>query len=492
MRIAFHFGVPRRQLVLPLGLGVVLGCALPTAVVTLNARAFNWSPLVVLHGILLLWCALRITTLVIRGTPRPLALFFWTYVYLWLGLAPFAQLGHATFPLPAEFATSTLTGATILVLVGVVGYEVGHAWNALRRSGPNTMPAAQTLDINWTVVYAITAISLVLTPFLVESFGGLSTFFTSRQAFDVAASRLQANTDSLALLGIYSALLSVPPLIATLGWLHLRRKHENNAARLASIVTLIALLALDVVVNNPISQPRSWFAVCVFSVILATTWAASQRGFRWVAVGLIASIVIAFPYASFFRYTSRGPIPGLRAIVTQYATSGDYDSYQQIAAGIEYVNVSGFDYGEHFLGPALFWVPRRVWHEKPRDSGEVLASFMGYANTNLSAPLWIELYLSGGFPLAFAGFVVLGTAWRRLDDDFARSVPSGGGIIRIVVPLLAVYQLAPLRGSLLTFSGRLALLVVLPLLAAWLASRRPGVSTITLNERDATGETAAR
>jgi hypothetical protein len=206
---------------------------------------------------------------------------------------------------------------------------------------------------------------------------------------------------------------------------------------------------------------------------------------------LIAAIVVVFPFAAFFRYTSIAQLPRLEGIVTQYSTSGDYDSYQQIAAGIEYVDVYGFDDGRHLLGPALFWVPRSIWHDKPRDSGQILASFKGYSYTNLSAPLWIELYLSAGFPLALVGFISLGFVWRRLDDAFARSSPYTGGIIRIVVPLLAVYQFALLRGSLLTITGRLVLLVVFPLAAAWLARTWPAPLAKTSGESDTSVRGAA-
>src|SRR5207237_9659590 len=128
-----------------------------------------------------------------------------------------------------------------------------------------------------------------------------------------------------------------------------------------------------------------------------------------------------------------------------------------------YVERNGIDYGAHLLGPALFWVPRTFWPEKPRDTGIVLGEFEGYSFTNLSAPLWIETYIAGGYILTLVAFTLIGIAWRRVDDQFALTREREPSVINLIVPLVAAYQMSVLRGSLLTVSGRLAVIVVLPL-----------------------------
>ena len=92
------------------------------------------------------------------------------------------------------------------------------------------------------------------------------------------------------------------------------------------------------------------------------------------------------------------------------------------------------------------------------DSGIVIAEYQGYAFTNLSAPLWIELYYGGGYTLLILGFVLLALLWSSLDRRWANCDPASSA--RIVVALLTTYQLAILRGSLLTVTARGALLVI--------------------------------
>jgi hypothetical protein len=455
-------GVPPRMLVASvLGVGLIL--VLPAMAIASAQAPFQLTSLVALHAVLILWSGLRIAGIAGSGRPTVLTLFFWVYVYLWLGLAPFAQVSSGTFPLPHVFSQDTLTTSSSIILLGVLAFEIGQIWS--RR--PTRFQAVTRLlerDLTWQRLVVLTIFSLLLTPILIGQLGGVAAFFTSVQALLAATNELQINPRDLSTLGIYSALLSIPPLIALHGWLHLRRKGSLRAHPIAAPLILGLLLAINAIVNNPISQARSWFAVCAFSLIFASAWGSSRKWFPVVALLTVTVMVVIFPFAAYFRFTSIRPTISWQAITSQYSTSGDYDSYQQIAAGVDYVQVHGFATTGVLLGPALFWVPRSLWQDKPAETGIVLAQFEGYANTNLSAPLWIEMYLEGGYVFVFIVFVLLGVIWRRLDQRFVESRPWHGGVIRMTVPLLAVYQVFVLRGSLLTSTGRLVLLAVVPLL----------------------------
>jgi hypothetical protein len=457
---------------LAFGLLIVLAGILPLLTVTASPAPKNLSLLVGLHAALMVWSAIRISLIVKSGVPRLLALVFWIYVYFWLGLAPFAQLTLSTFPLPALLPQEPLTEASVTVWIGVVAFELGHLFRS--RPTPNAWLARRaSRTLTWKAVAFLTISAVVFTPFLVPQFGGISAFFTSRQAVDQAASLLLSDPDKRTLLGVYSALLSVPPLVAILGWLQLRRSGRLPHKKLLPMVVLAILIALNGIVNNPISQPRAWFAVCVFAVVFATSWARGRGGFPSAAFGMTLLLVILLPFGNYFRNTQHSVPDSLASTATQYSISGDYDSYQQIAAGAQYVERHGFDYGTHLLGPALFWVPRTFWPEKPRDTGVVLGEFEGYFFTNLSAPLWIETYMAGGYALTFVTFVLIGLVWRRLDDQFVLTRASDPGVINLIVPLVAAYQMSVLRGSLLTVSGRLAVIVILPLiLSSILRSQR--------------------
>src|SRR5690606_37951026 len=138
------------------------------------------------------------------------------------------------------------------------------------------------------------------------------------------------------------------------------------------------------------------------------------RPFTAAALALVLGLAVAFPYTDYFRYDEPEPL-NLGTLADQYVGNGDYDAYQQMQTGVDFVRERGLA-PELALGPPLFFVPRAVWPDKPDDAGAVLGTYAGYTYTNLSSPLWIETYLWGGLPMVALAFLLLGLAQRRVDD----------------------------------------------------------------------------
>lgn len=120
----------------------------------------------------------------------------------------------------------------------------------------------------------------------------------------------------------------------------------------------------------------------------------------------------------------------------------------------------GHTYGRQLAGSVLFAVPRSLWPGKPMDTGVVIGQWMGAANTNLSSPVWAELWIDFGPVGMTAGFVALGYAAARVDYRYARRAvrrAPPGSLIALTVPLVAGYSFILLRGPLLQASGRVAI-----------------------------------
>lgn len=139
----------------------------------------------------------------------------------------------------------------------------------------------------------------------------------------------------------------------------------------------------------------------------------------------------------------------------------DYDQIGMFANTITFSESGpGHFYGRQLAGSVFFAVPRSVWPGKPRDTGVMVGQWMGTVNTNLSSPIWAELWLDFG-PLGMgAGLLAIGYAAARVDRRYAkratrRSPP--GSLISVVVPLVAGYSFILLRGPLLQASGRVAI-----------------------------------
>lgn len=424
---------------------------------------------VAIHAAVVCIAGLRIARLVYRCYPRYLELVFYIFVYLWLGLAPLAQNLSDTFPLPNRYDDATLLRASVICGVGLIAFELGR----LVKRGDPSPQAFSGARITWGVVLLLTLFSILTFVALVPRFGGLGPFFASRAALDEASAALQTDASSKALQGTYGALLSIPPLIGFVSYLTLAR--SKSVAMPGKLLVLPVLLGINVVVNNPISNARSWFAVCATAVLVTVVPAKPQRAFAPIAVALVIAVVFVFPLLGQFRYDDRNVNNRVDAN-SQYTSSGDYDAYQQIAAGVQHVQRQRYDLGKQLSGPALFFVPRRIWSDKPIDTGVMLAREQGYRYTNLSAPLWIEFYIAFGLFGVAIGFFGLGWLWRRLDDAYVRRALSGhaSSLLLVGVPIVAVYQTAVLRGSLLTVTGRLAVIgLVLTALYVMSALTRP-------------------
>lgn len=107
----------------------------------------------------------------------------------------------------------------------------------------------------------------------------------------------------------------------------------------------------------------------------------------------------------------------------------------------------------------------------------MVGQWMGTVNTNLSSPIWAELWLDFG-PLGMGGgLLAMGYASARVDRRYAkratRRAPPGS-LISVVVPLVAGYSFILLRGPLLQASGRVA---IAALCLALIATHRQDRST---------------
>jgi hypothetical protein len=116
-------------------------------------------------------------------------------------------------------------------------------------------------------------------------------------------------------------------------------------------------------------------------------------------------------------------------------------------------------------------VPRQIWPDKPRDTGIVLSESRRYRFENLSAPIWAELYINGGWLLLTGGMIALGALVRSQDRRIEESLQQ----VRtpaIAACVLPFYLMILLRGSLLqAMSYLLVILVASAFVGRWERAR---------------------
>lgn len=468
---------------------LLLGLFAPVAV--LAPISVRVQPALILQCVVVAHTAIGLSRVLTDRSVRVVALGFWLFSYIWLGLAPLAMLATGTYPWAYRADQRIAVESCAIVEAGLLAYSLGSALAArrTRREAPRLLERVLDREIAPARVLALCAFSLALAVYLVPRQGGLGAFFTSRQALSTADGTAEGPASKAsAALAVWG--LSVPAFWALHGLLQLPRLKRGD--RLLKGLRLLALplaLALNVVVNNPISNPRFWAGTVALSIVFAAPAIRRPRGFRIAAAAVLTVILVVFPYSDYFRYTHREQIHVV-SLDRQLTTNGDYDAYQQIETGLAFQQKTGFQ-PQRLLGPPLFWLPRAEWPGKPQDTGVDIARFAGYNFTNLSSPLWIEAYLWAGIPAVVALFLLLGAVGRRVDQARHRLRGRSGTLAALLVPAYGFYQLILLRGSLLAATAPLALLVCVPLLISTRSRRRAAPASAATPE-NATASPAPR
>ncbi|MFB9576475.1 hypothetical protein [Streptomyces yanii] len=449
-----------RALAVPLILGLV--CFLPAVIAAQPGTGVRdtayWLQLV-----LTCYAGARLATMILSTGRRLLQGVFWMFVYIAMGVAPFAQAVIGQTPTPMVGPRSDLVTAISLILVGCAAFDLGAllaSRRPLRRrtavrsgGGPAT---AHRIRLRLLVLLAFAA-----SGYYILKLGGPAIFFTSRQEISatVAVSSVaspESNVGSAFLKGFGT----VPALLALL--FYTRRLVTSRRARRSpsTVLVWLALAILNIIVNNPISNARYWFLTVLVS-LLFTAFPSSAAMYRSVlATGVVGALVL-FPYADRFRYDDAGYRPVQSSSVFEPLATKDYDQTVMFANTISWVDTRDHTYGRQLAGSALFFVPRAVWSGKPEDTGVRVGQWMGMNMTNLSAPLWTEFWVDFGAPGMVGGLALIGYAAARTDRRYALAVsrdgPGPGSVLAIAAPLIAGYTFILLRGPLLQSVGKLAI-----------------------------------
>jgi len=238
----------------------------------------------------------------------------------------------------------------------------------------------------------------------------------------------------------------------------------------------IMMLFSTFLLNNPISTPRFKVGTILLSILFVLPWR------RWSSTAAICGtafgLLIIFPFADLFRNTLDTNLSSDLAqtsVVSELTKNGDYDAFQMITNATMVLEQNGTDYqlGRQLSGSLLFWVPRAIWSNKPIATGEWVAERQGYGYTNLSAPLWVEFFIDGGWLLLMIGFMGYGYLVRVLDRWHAIGHNAGEArVVSILIPIYAGYQFFLLRGSLMPALAYLMPILLVALLCGVHTGRR--------------------
>jgi hypothetical protein len=272
-------------------------------------------------------------------------------------------------------------------------------------------------------------------------------------------------------------------LLAVIRW---RSAADRTKTDLAIAV---AAGIIAVAMNNPLSAARFYiFTIYFGAFIVLFRW---RRRYSFVFLILLFGALLASSAINFARAAISLP-PNLVAISREDGAltlqtifySGHFDNYELFVHTLEYVEDKGLVHGRQFLGAVLFWIPRRLWPDKPIGTGAYVAEHYLKAKyrvvyTNLASPPIAEGYINFGVTGVLGVAAVFGLAFGWLDGRRHRYTdgtprPLDLRVIRYAVfyPVAVAYSLFYLRGDMLSGNAYFAGIAAGYVLAEKLVVRR--------------------
>jgi hypothetical protein len=439
----------------------VMGVLVPAVIIRFTGTPDGLTWMWPLPAIVI--AAARLSWLVGKGDRRLFEMIFWVYSYAFMGLAPLAQLRQDHWPITVPRVDATLVGvATLMVLLGFAAFIAGAGLDSatsLQRPklGPKRTEAigSQLFTISYRRTVLLAGFAILIALYYLSNVGWFQFLLGRAEAREHYDAVWPVGSPGVVVLPCtYMALL-----VAFIALVRFRQEVKTARLRGANIppaftrgnmllIIVVALLLADVM--NPISTARYHTGTAIFGAATAFGLFATKRRFRVFTCSMIAAMLAIFPFTDAFRTTLKASFKAANPVDS--LLSGDYDSFAQLMNGYLVGTREGIIVGRQFSGVLLFWLRRVWWEDKPVDTGVHIANVRGYGFTNLSAPLWIELYLNGGWVLLVVGMFGLGYGLHRWDTRLEAQIQ----VARIPGPvgcILPFYMLILLRGSLLQASA---------------------------------------
>ncbi|MEM6681505.1 MAG: hypothetical protein AAF607_04615 [Pseudomonadota bacterium] len=409
-------------------------------------------------GMIVVYSSARLAQIAGSSKQQVLRTTFWLFVYVFFGLTAFVQVTINTFPWAGRYQIDELVEASAIIIVGLVSFDLGQRLAGHQKDFG--VPTILKRNITKFGVGLVGISALVSAPYLIQRLGGIYVFFLPRVAkFEAVSAEVESSVEMM----LVSRLLSTPMFVSLVAaiaiWIASRQKRSVVGIRWKFLIFF--LLIATMLLNNPISTPRFQVGTVLLSLFFVLPW---RRWSNLIAIGgLVLGLVIVFPLTDLFRSRLDASLSQRIAEtdLTAELVQGDFDAFQVTTNTISVVQRNGHQLGSQISGALLFWIPRNWWAGKPISTGQWIAERKGYHFTNLSAPLWAEFYVDGGWILILLGFIAYGYLIKTIDDWYARSVQHGRvQIITALAPIFAGYQFFFLRGALISAVASLAPIIL--------------------------------
>lgn len=349
------------------------------------SNLFVYSSTFYLFLIYLLFIAIPILFIrknIVNNQDSMLDISFWSYIYIFVGLASFIQVSNHVIPWVDYNKHSHLILQSILIFVlGIASFIFG------RYSKINLVFPIRTISyrrINYLFFLSFLSLLFIFTSL------GFETIFYPRNAFTLLK---ESETGAINLL---TTLLQTSLFVCFIGYLVLYQKKS------ITLISILPCILICFIYFNPIRSDRLSFLI--FYILIFLFYFGSNKKF-W-AFCLIFGLVFLFPALDFFRVSLLGN-NALTFDLNKNMITGDYDALSTLIMSINYVQHNDFLFFKNILIPFFVFIPRIIWPSKPFSSSFLITNDSNIEFSNIAVSMWGEGFLSFGYiGVAFLFFCI--------------------------------------------------------------------------------------
>ncbi|MBT2519670.1 hypothetical protein [Arthrobacter sp. ISL-28] len=421
-------------------------------------NGFTWPQAVIAKAVALaVLPGLILVFLVAKKTWSLAWAIFWTWTYIFMGLAPAFQLAKGTFPWGGLFGADIVDSAQWSVIFGCVAAFAGYT---LRRKNDASTPwaldepAEKTKSVLLSRLKILILVQSAATVVFVATMG--TAMFSGRSAF---SSQLINLADIPAIGTLY--FISTAGAIFVPAFAIYARRVGYEVPRLLIAIAFVA----GFVASNPLIGSR--FLTGSFLVAVVGAWLVQRPSTRWIPVGAVVLMVTVFPTLDLLRGDGTGAAAIEAGAPEATLASFDFDSFEMLSRETSLWGEIPDSYptaAELIVAPLLRWVPFLSAQVTGDAGGPVVAHITGMSYTNVSMPLWGEAHLIGSSPGVVVAFFALGYGLRGVGSRMTGRTGHTPGhhydISGITDAPVAALLFIVLRGSLYEVLGYLLLAMV--------------------------------
>ncbi|WP_298893567.1 O-antigen polysaccharide polymerase Wzy [uncultured Psychroserpens sp.] len=242
-------------------------------------------------------------------------------------------------------------------------------------------------------------------------------------------------TSKSALLLKEKIILMVPFPAFILSVYYIKKCKKKNSNYYIVILLSLLFFVLLMAIKNPLTEKRNALGPIYLTIIFFLIPKLLNTNFKSLLF-LFFAMVIIFPTISLIThsgYSLKQLRENPKLLLYQLRNHGvsntfttlNYDAFINFAATIEHAEKNDLSYGRQLSGGVFFFVPRKIWNDKPISTGEYIGEYLSseYGEkgkrsfNNLSNPFVSEGYINFGivgvilFAITLAYFLSIMVVW---------------------------------------------------------------------------------